>query len=295
MLEMTTSGAGITRLAPTPSGFLHTGNAINFLLTEKLARARGWKVRLRIDDLDIERVRPAYVEDIFRSLEWLGVSWDEGPSGPMDHAANWSQQLRLERYGEVVQVLRKGGHLYGCVCTRSQLRTVAADERYPGTCREAGHSLDHPDSTWRFRIPEGVVVKVDTLKDEVLEVDLEPTMGDPVVRHRISDQTSGRVAYQIASLVDDLDHGVTHIVRGSDLLPSTACQLFLAKLLGLKAFEAIRFHHHELVLGPTGDKLSKSEGATSLMSMRETGVSPLILQRKADRMLENLLNPGIRG
>lgn len=291
MLEMTTSGAGITRLAPTPSGFLHAGNAINFLLTEKLARTQGWKVRLRIDDLDVERLRTAYVEDIFRSLEWLGVSWDEGPSGQDDHYANWSQQLRLARYEDLVQALRDRGHLYGCICTRSQLRTVAADERYPGTCREAGHSLDHPDSTWRFRIPEGMVLKVNTMKEEVLEVDVEHTMGDPVVRHRLSDQTLGRVAYQIASLADDLDHGITHIVRGSDLLPSTACQLYLAKLLGVKAFEAVRFHHHELVLGPSGDKLSKSEGSASLRSMREAGISPILLQRQADMMLEKLLNP----
>jgi len=288
---MTRTGAGITRLAPTPSGFLHTGNAINFLLTEKLARVLGWKVRLRIDDLDAERVRPAYVEDIFRSLEWLGITWDEGPSGPADQYAKWSQQRRLARYKELVDELSQGGHLYGCICTRSQLRTVTTDERYPGSCRQAGHTLDQPECTLRLRIPEGAVVKVNTLQGEVLEVDLANTMGDPVVRHRMSSQASGRASYQIASLADDLDFGITHIVRGADLLPSTACQLHLAQLLGLKAFEAVRFHHHALVLGSSGQKLSKSEGATSLRSMQALGTSPKILQRQADTMVEKLLNP----
>ncbi|MBP6643263.1 MAG: hypothetical protein KA186_09230 [Flavobacteriales bacterium] len=290
MVDLKRTGAGSTRLAPTPSGFLHMGNAINFLLTEKLARALGWNVRLRIDDLDAERVRPNYVEDVFRSLEWLGITWDEGPSGPADHYASWSQQLRLARYGELVEALHHGGHLYGCTCTRSQLRTVATDGRYPGTCREAGQTIDDPDSTWRLRIPEGTIVRVNTLQGEVLEVDLALTMGDPVVRHRMSGQASGRVSYQIASLADDLDFGITHIVRGADLLPSTACQLHLAKLVGLKSFEAVSFHHHDLVLGPTGDKLSKTEGATSLSSLRARGVSTKVLHRQADTLVEKLLN-----
>ena len=132
---------------------------------------------------------------------------------------------------------------------------------------------------------------MNTLQGEVLEVDLALTMGDPVVRHRLSGEARGRVSYQIASLADDLDFGITHVVRGADLLPSTACQLHLAKLLGLKTFESISFHHHELELGPNGEKLSKSEGATSLSSMRARGVSPKILHRQADKMVEKLLNP----
>jgi hypothetical protein len=89
---------GITRLAPTPSGYLHAGNAINFLITARLAQESGSRVLLRIDDLDQERVRPEYVEDVFRSLEWLGIHWDDGPSGPEELYSTWSQQLRTARY-----------------------------------------------------------------------------------------------------------------------------------------------------------------------------------------------------
>jgi glutamyl-tRNA synthetase len=107
-----------TRIAPTPSGFLHAGNAVNFLITHELARAARGTLLLRIDDLDAERARPEYLDDIFRSLEWLGIDWDEGPTGPEDFLRNWSQRSRIERYSELLLGLRKGGHLYACECSR---------------------------------------------------------------------------------------------------------------------------------------------------------------------------------
>jgi glutamyl/glutaminyl-tRNA synthetase len=276
--------AGCTRLAPTPSGCLHTGNALNFLLTERLARSNGARVLLRIDDLDAERVRPEYLEDIFRSLEWLGIAWDEGPSGPDDFRANWSQQLRLHHYHALLGSLRDQGVLYACDCSRSALRDLAPDGRYTGTCRDRGLELDAPDVTWRLNIGEAAVVQVPDLFGKAIPVDLVQNMGDPVLRQR-----NGRPAYQLASLADDVQYGITFIVRGKDLLPSSACQLHIARLLGLSTFGQVRFLHHPLITDEAGQKLSKSAGATSLKAMREAGVEPSVLHAQADRMLETLV------
>ncbi len=107
-----------TRIAPTPSGYLHAGNGAAFILAWKLAREAGGKILLRIDDLDAERVRPEYVEDIFETLHWLGVEWDEGPRNTDELQSTWSQHLRMARYQELVEQLREGGHLYACSCSR---------------------------------------------------------------------------------------------------------------------------------------------------------------------------------
>jgi glutamyl/glutaminyl-tRNA synthetase len=271
---------GRTRLAPTPSGYLHAGNALNFLLTDRLARSLGARVLLRIDDLDAERMRPEYLEDIFRSLEWLGVAWDEGPTGTDDFVANWSQQQRVPRYQALADSLRSRGVLYGCDCSRSVLRRTAVDGRYPGTCRERGLDLDAPEVAWRLALGERLLVDVPSLLGPSVEVDLVQAMGDPVLRQR-----NGRPAYQLASLADDVDHGITFIVRGEDLLPSSACQLHIAGLLGLTAFQCIHFVHHPLLRDTRGAKLSKSFGATSLQAMRASGADPARLRADADELL----------
>lgn len=296
---MTTAGSdplgplrgGRTRLAPTPSGFLHAGNAINFLVTHRLTRSAGAKLLLRIDDLDTERMRPAYLEDIFRSLEWLGIGWDEGPSGPEEHLSSWSQLARIPRYQELADALRAGGHVYGCTCSRQQVRERSPDGRYPGTCRDRGLPLDVPGTAWRLRLPARAQVPIPQLHGGPDILELSDLMGDPVIRQRATTGSAGVPAYQLASLADDVDRDVTFIVRGEDLLPSTACQLYLAKLLGFSSFERVRFGHHHLILDPEGHKLSKSEGASSLKAIRAAGSTPDDLHRQADRVLERLLNP----
>lgn len=265
---------GSTRLAPTPSGFLHAGNAINFLITHQLARKVGASLRLRIDDLDAERVRPAYLDDVFRSLAWLGITWDEGPVSVEDHARNWSQRSRLPRYHALIDRLRAAGHLYACTCSRKHLSGAACN------CRDMRRPLDALDTAWRLHIPPATVVRIPGLDGNVQEVVLDAVMPDPVLRQR-----SGRPAYQIASLADDVDHGTTFIVRGADLLPSTACQLYLAGLLGLETFQHVRFLHHPLEVDAAGHKLSKSEGAASLKAMYEAGCTPEELVRRADALL----------
>lgn len=277
---------GLTRLAPTPSGLLHAGNAVNFLLTRQLADTTGAMVRLRIDDLDAERVRTEYLHDIFRSLAWLGVQWDLGPHDVQDHLRNWSQQLRLERYGQVLDALRRSGVLYACTCSRSQLRMSGGEGRYPGTCRDRGLPLDTPDSSWRLRLPHHAPVPVHGLDGTTTVVDLMQAMGDPVLRLR-----NGRPAYQVASLADDIDDGTSFIVRGMDLLPSTACQLHLAALLDAQGFLQVRFLHHPLIIGNDGAKLSKSAGASSLRAMQHAGVSPDALRSQARAMVNALMGP----
>jgi len=263
-----------TRIAPTPSGYLHAGNAVGFLITARLASERKATLRLRIDDLDVERARPAYIEDIFASLEWLGIQWDEGPTGPADHAARWSQELRVPRYTGLLTLLAAQDHLYACTCSR---RGIVAC-----TCRDQSNALDAPGVSWRLRVPEPCPVEIKTLNGSA-SVDLAALLHDPVLRQR-----NGRPAYQIASLADDVDHGTTLIVRGSDLLPSTACQLHLAGLLGLSSFAQVRFLHHPLITDVSGNKLSKSEGAASLKAMREAGASLDGLRRQAGAVVEAL-------
>lgn len=271
-------------MAPTPSGYLHAGNAINFLITARLARETGASVMLRIDDLDAERARPEYLEDIFRSLEWLGIGWDEGPSGPADFAERWSQQYRIARYQELAKALRALGVLYACDCSRSKLRDVAPDGCYPGTCRDRGLDMDCADVAWRLDLGDKLPILVPSCFGPSPELDLVSAMGDPILRQR-----NGRPAYQLASLVDDVDFATTFVVRGMDLLPSSACQLHCATLLGLHAFQQCCFVHHELLHDDAGNKLSKSAGATSLKAMREAGLDASALHEQADRMLTQIL------
>ncbi|HOY28488.1 MAG TPA: glutamate--tRNA ligase family protein [Flavobacteriales bacterium] len=269
-----------TRIAPTPSGFLHAGNAFNFLLTDRLAKATGSKVVLRIDDLDAERTRPEYLEDIFRSLDWLGVTLDVGPSGVEDFRTSWSQQLRLDRYTVLVDELRGKGVLYPCACSRQHFERFTHDTH---ACR-SGSSEVGP-TAWRLRIPVPCPIEVKQIAGMTERVDLAASLPDPVIAQR----DTGRPAYQIASLSDDLDMGITWIIRGADLLDSTACQLHLAQVLDRPAFGAVLFHHHPLTADAQGQKLSKSAGSTSLKAMREAGGSPGHLIRQAEDYSEALL------
>lgn len=265
-----------TRIAPTPSGLLHLGNGAAFVLTWKLARAAGGRILLRIDDLDAERARPGYVEDIFRSLEWLGIDWDKGPTGPGDFAEKWSQHMRLDSYETLLTRLRSTGSVYACSCTRSTMANC--------TCRVDGRSLDAPDVLWRLRLEGAEPVPMKRWPNGSGSMQPSSLMVDPVVRQR-----SGRPAYQVSSLADDLDAGINFIVRGEDLLPSTACQLFMAKCLAEKGFLETAFVHHGLLTDGTGAKLSKSAGAGSLHEMRLAGIDPAVVHQQADRLLAALL------
>lgn len=262
-----------TRFAPTPSGFLHLGNAFSFVLTWLLARQGGGTVRLRIDDIDRVRKRAEFVEDIFRSLEWLGLDYDEGPMGPDDFEASFSQQLRLDRYRECIDVLLHNNELFACDCSRSSIQRESPDGQHPVSCRSKLTDFHSQNVCWRCNT-NGVVVEWLDADDRPRQVALDATLRDFVVQRK-----DRGPSYQIASLVDDLDFGINYLVRGEDLLASTAAQIWLARQLREESFCRARFLHHPLLFDNSGRKLSKSAGATSLKSMREAGSSAQLYQR----------------
>ncbi len=245
-----------TRIAPTPSGFLHVGNVFAFLHTAQLAEEQGWRLRLRIDDLDRSRFRQAYLEDIFAILATLGIHWEEGPRDATDFLAHYRQELRLPLYQSYLQQLRDAGWVYACSCSRSQL---AGYEQYPGTCRHKQLSLDDPNLPWRLRLPEDAAVQLLDLQGNPQPIRLAGLVGDPVVLRKAENGIRWP-AYQLACVADDVLYETTHIVRGKDLYDSTLIQLYLAQCLGLTAFTQIRFEHHPLLTTPDGRKLSKSAG-----------------------------------
>lgn len=268
-----------SRLAPTPSGYLHAGNAVNFAVTAALTRALGGELRLRIDDLDAERVRPEYTVDIFETLDWLGIAWDKGP-GTIGEAGEFSQQKRVELYIRLTDQLIATGQVYACTCTRSELQQRTGSLVYDGFCRHAQHPISG-ETVLRFALPDVRVVVQDVLRGE-LSIDLNEKSGDPVIRRR-----GGLPAYHVASLADDLDHEINLIVRGEDLLASTATQDVLAQALGKtgQAFRDVKFLHHGLLTGEGGVKLSKSQGDSPLRELRQRGETAAFVYREAAALL----------
>ena len=266
-----------TRIAPTPSGYLHLGNAWSFVLTWLAARSEGGDIHLRIDDLDAARFREEYLEDVFASLRWLGLDWDGGPRDAAEFRAVHSQRFRIDRYREVLGAERLQASLYACVCSREQARRDAEKAGrptlYAGTCRDRGLDLNTEDHALRHRVSKGAV----KMRDEtggVSTLHPERDVGDFVVR-----QKNGDPGYQLASVVDDEDMHINFIVRGFDLMPSTGAQLCLARTLEWQGFPQARFWHHTLVLNDAGEKLSKSEGAESLKALREKFPDPSPIYR----------------
>ena len=254
MADLTLRGPIRGRLAPTPSGYLHLGNAVNFVLTWLLVRRAGGRLHLRIDDLDRARLRPAYLENIFQTIHWLGLDYDTGPRHPAEFEQAYSQLHRLAEYQALLDTLRaKPGLIYACTCSRTSNLPPSSGTAAQGctTCR-ATFATAH--AAWRVRVPPAPVIVVDAWRGPT-EVNLAATMGDFVVRKK-----DGLPAYQVASLVDDLRLGTTLIVRGEDLLPSTAAQLFLAaQVTDTAGFAHTQFVHHGLLASAGGQKLSKSQ------------------------------------
>ena len=258
-----------TRIAPTPSGYLHLGNIWSFLLTVDLARKEDIPVMLRIDDLDQERVRPAYLEDIFDSLHWLGISWNEGPSDGRELASRWSQLHRLDLYRAALQELAASGRVFACTCSRAAVLRDNPDGIYRGHCLHHDIPLDQPGVSWRLRTDLAAPVRVQHYQGTATVHTLPPSMDYFVVRRR-----DGLPAYQLSSLVDDLHFGVDLVVRGRDLWESTLAQLCVADMLGDDRFVNSRFFHHELLPAADGRKLSKSAGDTSIRFLRQAGMDP---------------------
>lgn len=252
-----------TRFAPSPTGAQHVGNARTYLISWLFARSHGGAIRLRIEDIDSPRIKPDAREQALDDLRWLGLDWDGEPV---------VQTARLVHYEAALEELKRRELVYPCVCSRTDIANAASAPHaehegpvYPGTC--AGRTArDVPDGpfAWRFRVSESPRFH-DLVRGEVA-IDLGQVGGDFVVW-----KNTGTPAYQLAVVVDDAAMGITHVVRGDDLLPSTPRQILLFRALGLPVPE---FAHVPLVVGEDGRRLAKRHGDTRLSSLRDAGVKP---------------------
>jgi len=251
-----------TRIAPTPSGFLHLGNVLSFSITAELARRSGAKILLRIDDIDRVRAGTEYIQDIFDTLNFLEIAWDNGPRDAVDFESGWSQTHRMRLYDEAIERLYADGRIFACRCSRKQLNDSAAK----CNCKEQQTALDTADVSWRLDTGAVGKLNIKTYSGEVLQTTLPAEMGNFVVRRR-----DGLPAYQLTSVIDDLHYGIDLVIRGQDLWDSTVAQHVLAVALGREAFRDIAFYHHPLLVAKDGAKLSKSSGATSVRYLRDEG------------------------
>ena len=255
-----------TRIAPTPSGFLHLGNALSFALTAGIATQKNAKILLRIDDLDQKRIEQKYVQDIFDTLHFLEIPWHQGPQNYHEYKSTYSQTHRLHHYNKALQQLKESGTIYACDCSRTKIAAGNPTGSYPGTCRNKNLPLGNNNVNWRIRTNEIKQLTVKTINGENITTTLPPEMHDFVVRKK-----DGFPAYQLASLIDDQHFGIDMIVRGEDLWPSTLAQLYLADVLQQGTFKNTIFYHHPLLLASGEKKLSKSAGDTSIQFLRNAG------------------------
>lgn len=233
----------VGRFAPTPSGPLHLGSLVAALGSWLDVRSRGGQWRLRVDDLDQARCRPERETLIPETLEAHGLFWD---------GAIVYQSARQARYDGALETLKRGGFLYPCVCTRRE--RLPGSGIYPGTCKDRLMQAT-AQSALRIRVPIAPIAFKDRNHGPIT-LRLPDFSGDFVVRRR-----DGVIAYHLATVVDDEDLAVTDVVRGGDLLPSTAQQLFLSDLLG---FKRPQFLHLPVCFGADGRKLSKQNHAPAL-------------------------------
>jgi len=273
------------RIAPTPTGLLHLGHARTFWTAFVRARSAGGTLILRNEDLDPQRCRPEFVSAIFEDLRWLGIYWDEGPDvgGPF---ASYTQSQRGELYLAVWRQLLAAGSIYPCTCSRSELSRIEqaphetsphsrfeSDEgpMYPGTCRPAPGDVspsrcDPSGVNWRFRVPDGEPVEFHDAHFGPQCFIAGRDFGDFPVWRR-----DGVPAYQLAVVADDAAMQITEVVRGADLLLSTARQILLYRALGLAP---PAWYHCPLVLDDRGERLAKRHDALSIRALREQGRSP---------------------
>ncbi|MFI5136755.1 MAG: glutamate--tRNA ligase family protein [Sphingobacteriales bacterium] len=272
-----------TRLAPTPSGFLHAGNVLSFAIAAALARKTGAKILLRIDDLDEARVNTLYIQDIFDTLNFLDIPWDEGPRNSTEFEESYSQKHRMALYNEALQQLADEGKVFACTCSRSQLQN-----KHPCNCRSMQIPLNTKNTSWRLVTDNMPELEVKSYPGKTIRSFLPADMKNFIVKKK-----GGFPAYQLTSVIDDLFYGVDLVVRGDDLWPSTLAQQVLASALGGNNFSDITFYHHPLLMEADEKKLSKSAGALSIKYLRESGKSPAEIYRLIAAMLcirENIVN-----
>ena len=260
------------RFAPSPTGLLHVGNARQALANALYARRHGGQFQLRIDDTDIGRSREELVEAIQKDLHWMGIQWDE----------TFRQTERLDRYAAAIEKLKASGHLYPCFESEQELaakrETQIRQRRAPVYDRamlkmtpqqRAQAEANGKVPYWRFKLSNTTVRWRDMVMGDC-QVKL-PSVSDPVLV-----RTDGTVLYTLASVVDDLETGITHIIRGEDHVTNTGVQIDIAQALGAHP-DHFRFAHLPLLLDENGGKLSKRFDACSLRTFRQDGIEATAL------------------
>jgi glutamyl-tRNA synthetase len=277
------------RLAPSPTGYVHLGHARTFWAAHQRIRATSGQLVFRNEDLDQQRCKPEFAQAMYEDLHWLGLDWDEGPDrgGPF---APYSQSERRSFYLKTWRRLRDTGSIYPCTCTRKDLeRALQAphdddtDEiHYPGTCRSKAASARQADSpagvSWRFRVPEGEVISFDDLHWGRQQFTAGRDFSDFLIWRR-----DDIPAYQLAVVADDQAMQISEVVRGSDLLKSTARQLLLIRALD---FSIPQYFHCPLMRDENNVRLAKRHDALSLRALRAQGVDPSALREKFATELE---------
>lgn len=278
------AGAYVGRLAPSPTGALHLGNARSFLIAWLRARSLGGRIVMRMEDLDHPKVKPETVEQVYEDLRWLGLDWDEGPDRGGPHAP-YVQSQRLDHYREAFERLRRLNRVYACTCTRKDIEAMQsaphseAEMLYANLCRDryADEQSARAESGrapgWRFRAPVGESRFEDGFVGPQVE-DLHHISGDFLVGRAGEAGGLGTAAYQLAVVVDDAAMGITEVVRADDLLVSTHRQLAIYEALG---YDAPHFLHVPLVIGPDGRRLAKRHGDTRIRALREAGTPPEVV------------------
>ncbi len=252
-----------TRFAPSPTGYLHIGGARTALFNWLYARKHGGSFILRIEDTDRERSTRESVNAILEGMAWLGLDYDEGPH---------FQSERFERYREVIHRLLEEGKAYYCYCTREELEAMRAEQmarkqkpRYDGRCRDRREPRPGVEPVVRFKNPlEGEVVVDDLVRGRVVFRNEE--LDDLIIA-----RSDGTPTYNLTVVVDDLDMGVTHVIRGDDHLNNTPRQINILRALGA---EPPRYAHVPMILGEDGSRLSKRHGAVSVLEYRDQGYLP---------------------
>lgn len=274
------------RIAPSPTGFLHLGHAKTFWTAWERARAAGGVLVFRNEDIDTERCRPQFVDAMYEDLRWFGIEWDEGPDistkangGPF---APYAQSQRRTHYLAAWEKLRHGRYIYPCTCSRKDLAQAASapheeidEPLYPGTCRERvldAVEFDDPAGVnWRFRVPDGDCIRFQDGHFGRQSYACGRDFGDFLVWRR-DDVPS----YQIAVVVDDAAMEIGEVVRGADLMKSTARQILLQRALGLPT---PAYFHCELLRDETGQRLAKRHESLSLRALRARSADPAELRR----------------
>ncbi len=265
----------VGRLAPSPTGSQHLGNARTFLVAWLACRQTAGKLLLRMEDLDTPRTKTGATEQAIEDLQWLGLDWDFAEP----HQTITIQSKRESRYAEILQQFKWKNLVYPCTCTRTEVEQSASAPHesrldgaiYPGTCSHRTHldsvELDHQGLkvAWRFRMPSGIRTWTDNLFG-AQALNAKEELGDFVVG-----RSYGATAYQLAVVVDDHDFGINHVVRGNDLMFSTYRQIAIYEAMD---WNIPAWLHLPLVVGTDGRRLAKRHGDTRLSYYREQGVTP---------------------